>query len=61
MALEDIQSSERIRVLIAHDIRVVCDGIASLLVQSPWLTIVDPPHKRPGIKKNKKVAWLMSC
>jgi two-component system nitrate/nitrite response regulator NarL len=48
MVHQDHISSERIRVLIAHEVRVVRDGIASLLSQSPMLTVVDFPPQENG-------------
>ena len=42
---EEHQSSDRIRVLIANEVRVVRDGLALLLRRSPGITIVDRPSQ----------------
>jgi DNA-binding NarL/FixJ family response regulator len=49
----DHLSSERIRVLIAHEVRVVRDGLASLLLQSPGLTVVELPPHEAGVKEKQ--------
>jgi two-component system nitrate/nitrite response regulator NarL len=51
MAQENHSSSEKIRVLIAHDVRVIHDGIASLLGQSPLLTVVELPQQETKSKE----------
>ena len=62
----DHPSSERIRVLIAHEVRVVREGLASLLLQSPELTVVEirpeetgPEEKQDGsaVDVVLAVAW----
>lgn len=39
----DKAGSEKVRVLIHHESRVVREGIASLLLRSPNLTVIEPP------------------
>jgi two-component system nitrate/nitrite response regulator NarL len=48
MTQEVHRSGEKIRVLIAHEVRVVRDGLASLLLQSPGLTVVELPTQERG-------------
>jgi DNA-binding NarL/FixJ family response regulator len=43
MVQEEHSSSERIKVLIAHEVRVIKDGLASLLLRSPEFRVVDLP------------------
>ena len=50
MTQEEHSSSEKIRVLITHEVRVIRDGLASLLRQSPGLTIVELPSEEIGYK-----------
>ena len=55
IAQENHRSSELIRVLIENDVRVVRDGIASLLGQSPGLTIVEhSPPLETGYKGKRE-------
>ena len=53
MAHEDYSSSERIRILFAHEVRLIRDGLTSLLLQSPVLTVVDFPIEEIGYKRQE--------
>ena len=54
MVHEDHLSSERIRVAIAHDVRVIRDGLASLLLQSTGLTVVELSPQEIGHKEEQQ-------
>jgi two-component system nitrate/nitrite response regulator NarL len=54
MAQEDNRGFERIRVLIAHEVRVIKDGLTALLLQSPRLTVVALPPQEIGYKEQQE-------
>lgn len=54
MAQEEHSSSEKIKVLIAHEVRVIKDGLASLLRQFPRFTIIDPPPQQTGYTEKQE-------
>jgi two-component system nitrate/nitrite response regulator NarL len=54
MVREEHLGSERVRVLIAHEVRVIRDGLTSLLLQSPELTVVALPPQESGYKEQQK-------
>jgi two-component system nitrate/nitrite response regulator NarL len=53
MVQDTSRSSRRIRVLIAHEVRVVRESIASFLRQCPDLTVIALPQPETGYKKPK--------
>jgi two-component system nitrate/nitrite response regulator NarL len=52
--VQDLKGSEKIRVVIQHDVRVVRDGIASLLGQSPGLAVVGLPRPETGSQEKQE-------
>jgi two-component system nitrate/nitrite response regulator NarL len=52
--VQDPKDSQKIRVIIQHDIRVVRDGIASLLDHSPRLTVVGFPQPENASKEKQE-------
>lgn len=53
MTQEDQAGSKRIRVLIAHEVRLVRDGLASLLLKSPELAVVELPLEETKLKEKQ--------
>jgi two-component system nitrate/nitrite response regulator NarL len=54
MTQEDRPGSEKVRVLIAHESRVVREGIASLLLRSPHVTVIEPPQQETTHKEGQE-------
>ncbi len=54
MPQEDYHNSERIRVLITHEVRVIRESLASLLLQSPGLTVVELPPQETLHKEQQE-------
>jgi two-component system nitrate/nitrite response regulator NarL len=54
MTQEDQAGSKRITVLIAHEVRLVRDGLASLLLKSPELAVVELPLEENKLKEKQK-------
>ena len=50
----DKAGSEKVKVVIYHESRVVRKGIASLLLQSPDLTVIDLPTQETVPKKDRE-------
>ena len=54
-------NSKKIRVQIVDEVRLVRDGLASLLSKSPDLPVTGLEPKGMGIRNHKKVTRWMSC
>jgi DNA-binding NarL/FixJ family response regulator len=50
----DKAGSEKVKVLIHHESRVVRKGIASLLLQSPDLTVIESPTQEAAPKRERE-------
>jgi two-component system nitrate/nitrite response regulator NarL len=53
MTQEDQAGSEKVRVIISHESRVVREGVASLLLQSPKLTVIEPASQETEQSKGQ--------